>query len=191
MRAATITSTIVFKCHSPVTFVKNKQNWNVANNLQERYNWKRKLERARQSHCYNYRLLTHRVDSLYAISINKKTWIPYKVTGMIKIARPIPWSKILNFERSPRVPRSARAHTNAHGGGIGASSAEGAGLTSNATSICSGVSFARSRSAVWLFHGLTRRCVTGRPIWWDRVNFATAPGQRLIKRYATLQIAAR
>lgn len=74
-----------------------------------------------------------------------------------------------------------RARTNAHGGGIEASTAERAWLTSNATSIYSAVSVSRMIVCIHPFHGLMPVSYRS-AIWWDRVNFATAPAQAAINK---------
>lgn len=74
-----------------------------------------------------------------------------------------------------------RARTNAHGGGIEASTAVRAWLTSNATSIYRVVSVARMAVCVFPFHGLMPVRYRS-AIWWDRVNFATAPAPAAINK---------
>lgn len=69
-----------------------------------------------------------------------------------------------------------RARTNAHGGGLRASNAVGAWLTSNATSISRAVLVWRSASGmVASLSLLPVRYRSIGTVWWDRVNFATAP----------------
>lgn len=118
------------------------------------------------------RLLTQHIDSL---CLNNKVKLEkVKPLAYLLKSRGRFHAEIFQFSNAACVFLVRRARTNAHGGGIEASAAGWAWLTSNATSICVVVSVSRAGGRVIPFHGLMPVRYRS-AIWWDRVNFATAP----------------
>lgn len=144
---------------------------NVALNLQLPCNWKCKLKRDHALLQIN--VYWHNILTVYEVLIIK-TNFKNSTTGILLKSRGRFHAENSQFSTAACVFLVRRARTNAHGGGIAASAAGWAWLTSNATSICRVVSVSRASIPLFPFHGLMPVRYRS-AIWWDRVNFATAP----------------